>query len=64
MVFVNLRTTAKMKTSRGVFCGIGQCSDCVMIVNGIPNVKTCVTQVEDGMIIEKQNGYGNYGGDK
>jgi len=39
---------------RGVFCGIGQCTDCAMIVNGVPNVRTCVTQVEEGMEVETQ----------
>ena len=40
---------------RGVFCGIGQCTDCVMVVNGQPNTRTCVTKVEEGMVIETQN---------
>lgn len=52
------RHTAKTGEPRGVYCGIGQCTDCVMIVDGKPNVRTCITAVEDGMIIEAQNGYG------
>jgi len=50
------RYTVKKKEPRGMFCGIGQCTDCVMVVNGTPNVRTCVTPVEDGMIIETQYG--------
>jgi len=50
------RYTVKKKEPRGIFCGIGQCTDCVMIVNGKPNVRTCVTPVEDGMIVETQFG--------
>jgi len=50
------RYTVKKKEPRGIFCGIGQCTDCVMIVNGKSNVRTCVTPVEDGMIIETQYG--------
>jgi len=50
------RYTVKKKEPRGIFCGIGQCTDCVMVVNGKPNVRTCVTPVEDGMIIETQYG--------
>ncbi len=50
------RFTRKMGSPRGIFCGIGQCTDCVMVVNGIPNTRTCVTLVEDGMIIETQRG--------
>ena len=41
---------------RGLFCAIGKCSSCLMKVNGIPNIRTCITPVEDGMIIERQNG--------
>ena len=54
------RLTKKNKKPRGIFCGIGRCTDCVMVVNGIPNVRTCVTQVEDGMKIETQIGLGNW----
>ena len=50
------RYTRKNHKARGIFCGIGQCTDCVMVVNGQRNVKTCITPVEDGMIIETQNG--------
>ena len=49
------RYTAKQHKPRGIFCAIGRCTDCVMIVNGQRNVRTCITPVEDGMIIETQN---------
>lgn len=52
------RKTVKTHEPRGIYCGIGRCTDCVMTVNGIPNVRTCVTEVEDGMVIETQMGYG------
>lgn len=52
------RHTAKGHEPRGIFCGIGQCTDCVMTVNGKPNVRTCITPVEAGMVIETQEGYG------
>ena len=54
------RYTIKRNEPRGVFCGIGQCTDCVMIVDGIPNVRTCVTPVKAGMVIETQHGTGGY----
>ncbi len=41
---------------RGNFCSIGKCSSCLMIVNGVPNVRSCITLVEDGMKIEIQKG--------
>ena len=50
-----LRRTPKLKSPRSLFCAIGRCSDCVMTVNGTPSVRTCVTPVEDGMVIESQD---------
>lgn len=38
--------------SRGIFCGIGVCFDCLVTVNGVPNVRACLTPVEEGMIIQ------------
>jgi aerobic-type carbon monoxide dehydrogenase small subunit (CoxS/CutS family) len=43
---------------RALFCGIGQCTDCAMTVNGVPNVRTCVTPASDGMVIETRKGTG------
>ena len=53
--------TVKRKEPRGLFCGIGQCTDCAMIVNGKPNVRTCITPVKEGMVIETQHGLGKRG---
>ena len=52
------RYTEGRTEPRGIFCAIGQCTDCVMTVNGIPNVRTCVTPVFDGMVVETQHGSG------
>ncbi len=51
-----LNYTSKAGRTRGLFCAIGKCSSCLMKVNGIPNVRTCITLVEDGMRIERQHG--------
>ena len=50
------RYTAKRREPRGVFCALGRCTDCMMIVNGQPNVRTCVTPARDGMVIQTQVG--------
>ncbi len=50
----DFRYTTKRKEPRGYFCGIGLCTDCKMIVNGVPNIRTCVTLVQDGMKIKRQ----------
>lgn len=52
------RYTRKRKEPRGVFCAIGQCTDCMMTVDGVPNVRTCVTLVQEGMKIQTQHGVG------
>lgn len=50
------RYTKKEHKPRGIFCAIGRCTDCVMVVNGQPNVRTCVTPLEEGMKIKTQYG--------
>ncbi|MCQ2532107.1 MAG: (2Fe-2S)-binding protein [Saccharofermentans sp.] len=50
------RYTAKEHKPRGIFCAIGRCTDCVMIVNGEPNVRTCITPLVEGMVVETQYG--------
>ncbi|MFH1153210.1 MAG: (2Fe-2S)-binding protein [Pseudomonadota bacterium] len=55
------RHTKKKEEPRGYFCGIGRCTDCSMTVNGIPQVRTCITLVEDGMEITTQQGLGHWG---
>lgn len=52
---MTFRTTRDRKEPRGYFCGIGLCSDCMMTVNNVPNIRTCVTPVEEGMSIETQS---------
>lgn len=54
------RYTEKNHEPRGVFCAIGRCTDCLMIVDGIPNVRTCITPVKRGMKIETQRGLGEW----
>ncbi|MGC8556121.1 MAG: FAD-dependent oxidoreductase [Conexivisphaera sp.] len=39
---------------RGPFCMIGKCSQCMMRVDGVPHVRTCILPVEDGMVIESE----------
>lgn len=49
----DFRVTRKKAEARGVFCAIGRCTDCMMTINGRPNVRTCITPVEEGMIVER-----------
>lgn len=50
------RHTMKNDMPRGIFCAIGRCTDCVMVVDGKPNVRTCVTPLAAGMKVETQYG--------
>ncbi len=46
---------------RGLFCAIGKCSSCFMVVDGVPNVRTCVEPLKEGMKVETQYGKGEIG---
>ena len=50
----------KKGSPRRMFCGIGRCTDCVMTVDGVPGVRTCITVVRDGMTVERQKGVGSW----
>ena len=50
------RYTKKQHKPRGIFCAIGRCTDCVMVVDNVPNVRTCITPLKEGMDIKTQYG--------
>lgn len=50
------RRTTRRNEPRGIFCAIGRCTDCVMVVNGIANVRTCVEPLQEGMDVQTQIG--------
>lgn len=39
---------------RGVFCGMGVCQECLLVVDGVPGQRACMTAVRDGMSVERQ----------
>ena len=39
---------------RGVFCGIGVCFDCLVVVNGLRDVRACQRRALDGDRVEFQ----------
>ena len=45
----------KDHSPQGLFCANGQCSQCNVIVNGVP-VKACMTPLTEGVTIESCNG--------
>jgi predicted molibdopterin-dependent oxidoreductase YjgC len=50
-----LRTTAG-GAPRGVFCGMGVCFDCLVVVDGVPNTRACMTWVAEGMDVRRHAG--------
>jgi len=55
------RWTARTGEPRGYFCGMGVCQDCLMTVDGLPNVRACMTPVREGLRVETQRGLGEWG---
>jgi NADPH-dependent 2,4-dienoyl-CoA reductase/sulfur reductase-like enzyme/bacterioferritin-associated ferredoxin len=46
----------KDHSPQGIFCANGQCSQCMVMVNGIP-IKACMEEVGEGMSVEPLNGF-------
>jgi sarcosine oxidase, subunit alpha len=47
----------KYHRPRGLLCCAGRCPNCLMNVDGTPNVRTCVTPVRAGMEVRHQNAW-------
>ena len=50
------RTTAD-GSKRGVFCGMGSCNECAIVIDGTPGLLACMIYAEDGMTIERQKAF-------
>jgi predicted molibdopterin-dependent oxidoreductase YjgC len=53
-----LRTMPELGDPRGGYCLVGRCSDCQVVVDGVPSVRACMTSVRDGMVVRAQHGLG------
>jgi predicted molibdopterin-dependent oxidoreductase YjgC len=58
------RHTAKRNQPRGMYCGIGLCYDCAMVINGIPNTRACQTLATPGCRVQTQEGLGRLEDDR
>jgi len=54
-----LAHSANKRRPRGLYCAIGNCSSCAMIVDGEANVKSCIELVREGMVVETQKDRGS-----
>ncbi len=49
----------KYHRPRGLLCCSGGCPNCMMTVDGTPNVRVCVEPVREGAVVEPQNVFGS-----
>jgi sarcosine oxidase subunit alpha len=47
----------KYHRPRGLFCVSGDCPNCIMQVDGRPNVRTCIEPVKQGQVVCHQNAW-------
>jgi len=50
----DFRKTTLNNESRGPYCVMGLCFDCLININGLDNQQSCTIQVSDGMKIKRQ----------
>ncbi len=41
-------------SERGLFCGMGACGECAVVIDGTSGFLACMTPIEEGMAVEKQ----------
>lgn len=58
-----LRTMPRFGDGRGGYCMVGRCADCLVVVDGVPNVRACVTPVGEGLDVRTRRGLGTGDGD-
>jgi len=50
------RSTPISSSPRSPYCMMGVCFECLLEIDGVPNVQACQVQVRDGMRINPQRG--------
>jgi predicted molibdopterin-dependent oxidoreductase YjgC len=53
-----LSHSAENHRPRGFYCAIGNCSSCLMEVDGTANVRVCTEPLVEGMVVISQEGKG------
>ena len=59
LLAANQRALGKTRfnnNERGVFCGIGVCFDCLVVIDGITNQRACLIEARPGMKVQTQVG--------
>lgn len=42
-------------SKRAPYCLMGVCFECMMEIDGVPNVQSCLVQVREGMVVRRLN---------
>jgi len=53
----SLARSIRYHRPRGPACGVGQCTGCLVRVNGVPNVRSCQHPVHDGDVVRPENSW-------
>lgn len=52
-----IRSCKATAQPRGVYCGIGHCYECRAEVDGVPNVRTCLTPLSRGTTVSSSSAW-------
>lgn len=53
------RTTRTSGRPRGLFCGIGVCFDCLIVIDDVPNQRACLVPAAAALTVSTQHGTGH-----
>tara|TARA_B100000941_G_C28341352_1_gene466881 strand:+ start:513 stop:773 length:261 start_codon:yes stop_codon:yes gene_type:complete len=53
----DFRQTQVLGKSRGPFCMMGACFDCLLTINGVGNQQGCMRLAEQDIIVKRQDSY-------
>jgi sarcosine oxidase, subunit alpha len=52
-----LSRSFKYHRRRGLLCAAGRCPNCLMTVDGVPNVRACIAPVRSGAVVRSQHAW-------
>lgn len=52
------RVTRRTGAMRGLFCGVGVCYGCLIVIDGRPGLRACASEAAGGLQVETQRGSG------
>lgn len=62
LAFTGGATLERAGSTRTPYCMMGVCFDCLVEVDGRPNVQACLTPLREGMVVRRQRGETRIGG--